>query len=375
MAKKNVNPFVCQGYIGPDFFCDRVDETKRMSKTLYNGRNITLISPRRLGKTGLIWHTFHHIKAENKDAVCIYIDIFPTKDQTDLVRMLGTAVMNEAFSQGRLFGRKALNVLGSLRPMLGIDQMTGMPTVTLGLDSARSDMNLKDIFNYLNNMGREVFIAIDEFQQITEYPEKGIEALLRSHIQFLNNVHFVFSGSKQHLMSEMFLSPKRPFFQSTDLMNLNPIGEAAYYDFANHFFEANKGSLDTDVFHNLYQLFDGYTWYIQTILNHLYSKTSRVIGQEQLNQAILSVMESKIPQYETLVQFLTANQFTVLQAIAKAGKVEQPLGKEFAKQYKLPSTSSTKASLDTLVEKELVYRQADGYIVYDRFLDLWLKRL
>lgn len=68
MARKNVNPFACQGYIGPEYFCDRENETKMLAKTLYNGRNVTLISPRRLGKTGLILHTFAQIKAKNRDA-------------------------------------------------------------------------------------------------------------------------------------------------------------------------------------------------------------------------------------------------------------------------------------------------------------------
>lgn len=72
MKKKIVNPFICQGYESPEFFCGREEETKTVMSTLYNGRNITLISPRRLGKTGLIWNVFHKIKSENKDAICIY---------------------------------------------------------------------------------------------------------------------------------------------------------------------------------------------------------------------------------------------------------------------------------------------------------------
>ena len=67
------NPFVYQGYEGPEYFCDREQETKNMISALNNGRNLTLISPRKIGKTGLINHTFYQIKKENKEAVCIYI--------------------------------------------------------------------------------------------------------------------------------------------------------------------------------------------------------------------------------------------------------------------------------------------------------------
>lgn len=375
MARKNVNPFACQGYIGPEFFCDREKETKMLAKTLYNGRNVTLISPRRLGKTGLILHTFSQIKAENRDAVCIYIDIFPTKNQSELTRMMGEAVLNEAMSKGRQLGKRVLSMLGSLRPMLGVDQLTGAPNVTIAVDPAQSEMTLRSIFDYMKRQQKEFFVAIDEFQQINNYPETGTEALLRSYIQFAPNIHFIFSGSKQHLMAEMFVSPQRPFYQSTELMNLTPLDEQVYYDFANHFFSARGGSLDREVFHELFSSFDGYTWYIQTILNRMYETFRTVKSVTQLNETILAVVESKAPQYESLVQFLTGNQFSLLRAIAIEGLVEQPLGKEFIKKYRLSGASSVKTSLDMLIDKELAYRQPNGYIVYDRFLAQWLRRL
>lgn len=375
MSDKIANPFVCQGYESPRYFCDREEETKNILNTLYNGRNITLISPRRLGKTGLIWNAFHHIQTENKDAPCLHVDIFPTQSQHEFVDMLGSAVLNNALSRGKAFGKKVMKFLGALRPVVGIDHMTGFPNVTLNTDPAQAEMSLKSIFSLLGNLEREVFVAIDEFQQINEYPEGGTEALLRSHIQFLRNVHFIFSGSKQHLMSEMFLSPKRPFYQSTDILNLMPLDEEVYYGFANAFFKGKGGHLDRDFFHELYSTFDGYTWYIQSVLNRLYEGGKKADSVELLRGTILSVTESKAPQYEYLTQMLTGNQFAVLRAIAKKGVAKEPTGKEFLKKYKLPSSSSVKTALEMLVDKELVYRLPVGYIVYDRFLGIWLRRL
>ena len=375
MKKKPLNPFICQGYESPKYFCDRKKETKLITSTLYNGRNITLISPRRLGKTGLSWNTFHHIQTDNKDAICIYIDIFPTKNQHEMVNMLGSAVFNAAMSKGKVFGRKILDVLGALRPVVGIDSLTGMPNVTVNIDPAQAEMSIKSIFSHLNRIEKEVFIAIDEFQQITNYPETGTEAMLRSHIQFLQNIHFIFSGSKQHLMSEMFVSPKRPFYQSTDIMNLMPLEENTYYEFANGFFKDKGGVLNEEVFHELYTTFDGYTWYIQSVLNRLYENYRKVESVEQLRGTILAITESKAPQYESLAQLLTENQFALLKAIAKDGIATEPTGKEFLKKHNLSSASSMKTALESLSDKELIYKQNNGYIVYDRFLGIWLSRL
>ena len=375
MKKNNANPFICQGYDSPKYFCDREEETKKMLSSLNNGRNITLISPRRLGKTGMILHLFHNIQSENKDALCLYIDIFPTQNQHEFVNIIGASVLNNALSRGKVFGKKVVKYLGALRPVVGIDQLTGLPNVTVNTDPSQTEMSLKSSFSLLKNMDKEVFIAIDEFQQITEYPERGTEALLRSHIQFMPNVHFIFSGSKQHIMSEMFLSPQRPFYQSTDIMNLLPLEEETYYQFAKGFFEDKGGNLDREVFRELYGTFDGYTWYIQSVLNRLYENYRTVDAVEQLRNTILLVIESKVPQYEYLAQMLTTNQFAVIRAIAREGLVAEPTGKDFLKKYKLPGASSVKTVLETLTEKELLYRLPNGYIVYDRFFGIWLSRL
>lgn len=374
MAKNIKNPFIYQGYEGPEYFCDRIAETEKLSSSLYNGRNVTLISPRRIGKTGLIKNTFHHINVTQKDALCLYIDIFATKNQHDFVSLFGTAIIDEMMSKGKSPKKRAMDFFSSWRPVFSIDPLTGSPTVSISIEPKETEMTLKNIFAYLKSLEKDVFIAIDEFQQIAEYPEKGMEALLRSHIQFAQNVHFVFSGSKAHLMSEMFVSPKRPLFQSTALMNLHPIHEEIYYDFAQQFFAKKKGELNREVFGELYRRFEGYTWYMQAILNRLYEEHKSVRTIEQLNEAIRSMLTEKAPQYESLAQFLTPNQLSLLQAIAQESKVKQPTSKDFIKSHNLSGASSIQLSLEQLVNKELVYRQPDGYVVYDRFLEMWLRR-
>ncbi len=369
------NPFVYQGYEGPEYFCDREEEVKNIISALDNGRNLTLISPRKIGKTGLINHTFHQIKKENKDAICIYVDIFSTKNLLEFVETLCNAVIEDALDREKSFGSKVMDFFKGLRPTITPDFMTGMPTVSVSVVPVQAEHTLKGIFTHLNDLNKPVYLAIDEFQQIAEYPEKGTEAMLRSYIQFIHHVKFVFSGSKKHLMEEMFCAPNRPFFQSTQLMNLEPLKEETYYEFAKKFFEAKKGSLSQDVFHDIYQRFDGYTWYLQAILNRLYEQGKKVETNQQAVEAILFHVNTLAPHYQMLVSFLTDNQFSLLKAIAHADVVEQPLGNEFIKRFDLPSASSVKSALKILVDKDLVYQSAKGYIVYDRFLGLWLKRL
>lgn len=372
-TKELENPFVYKGYDGPTYFCDREKETENLISALKNGRNITLLSPRKIGKTGLIKHAFNRISSTEKDTVCIYVDIFSTQNLHDFVQVLGAAIVDEALRREKSLMSKVLDAFKAWRPVVTVDVLTGMPSLSLNIDSTSDEYTLKSIFDYLKSSKKKVYVAIDEFQQVAYYPEKGTEALLRSHVQF-SNAGFIFSGSRQHLMAEMFNSPQRPFYQSTEFMNLQPIPEDAYYEFASRFFEAKKGSLSQEVFHDIYQRFDGYTWYIQLMMNRLYEGNKRITELHQATDAIIAVLATLTPQYEMLMTFLTSNQVNLLKAIAKEGKVEQPQSNEFVKRNDLPGPSSVKAALDVLVDKELVYTQPDGYIIYDRLLNLWLQR-
>lgn len=369
------NPFIYQGYESPKYFCDREVETKTLLSHLKNGRNVTLISPRRIGKTGLIKNTFYHLKEQEKDATCLYIDIFATKNLHDFVELLGVMVINEIVRKNASFIEKTISFFSALRPVLSMDPLTGEPSVSITVEPSKEDITIQSIFNYLNDSEQEVYIAIDEFQQIAEYPEKGTEALLRSYIQFAQHVHFIFSGSKFHLMAEIFGSPKHPFYQSTEMMGLKPLDSDVYYDFSLQFFKEKGGNIEKDIFEYLYNMFEGHTWYIQCIMNRLYEANTNVESIEQVNAAILSILAGREPQFESLSQFFTNNQFSLLKAIAKEGIVAQPTAGRFIKSHNLSGASSTKAALKVLEDKELVYRKPEGYIIYDRFMDLWLKRL
>jgi AAA+ ATPase superfamily predicted ATPase len=379
MAKKTNtqlrNPFVYQGYVSPDYFCDRIVETEELIGNLQNGRNTVLISPRRIGKTGLIKNAFHKLKEIEKDATCIYVDIFSTKNQQEFVQVLGSAITQDVLSRGQRAMKNLLEFFGSWRPVFGQDPYTGTPTISISIEPSQSTVSLKSIFDYLSLSKREVYIAIDEFQQITKYPETGIEALLRSHIQFIPNAHFVFSGSKRRLMTQIFNSPERPFYQSTVSMGLEPLHEEIYYDFTRRFFEAKKGSFSQEMFHHVYHRFDGVTRSIQLMLNRLYETEKIVCSDAQINEAILHIVNQSSMQYEELINLLTDNQLSLMKAIAQEGCVVSPQGDEFIKRYNLPSASSIKTALDVLLDKDLVYRTQTGYIIYDHFLAVWLRRL
>ena len=151
--------------------------------------------------------------------------------------------------------------------------------MTIDVAPAEEESTLKEIFDYLGSSEKRSNVAIDEFQQITEYQEKGVEALLRSYVQFLPNVNFIFAGSKQHLMQEMFTSSKRLFYQSTQPLAIGPIPRDEYARFATALFAGRNLKLPDEAFHSIYEKYEGHTWYVQCLLNRLYGYNRNVDRQ------------------------------------------------------------------------------------------------
>lgn len=369
------NPFVVYGYVAPCYFCDREEETEKILSALSNGCNVTLIAPRRMGKTGLIKNVFYLMRKRQEDVACFYMDIFATRDLPSFVRLLAETILGQLDTLSESVLYKLTGFFRSCRPVVSADELTGVPTVSLDFVPDKSQQTLKEIFDYMAASGKKCCLAIDEFQQIASYPEKGAEALLRSYIQFLPNVHFIFAGSSQYLMSEMFTSAKRPFYQSTQLMALREITEESYYQFASAFFEAKGTSLAKDVFDWAYRRFDGHTWYMQALLNRLYEQRAPITDIRQAETVLVHLLEENTPVYQNLIALLTDNQLMLMRAIAKEGVVIYPNSGEFIKRYGLKTPSSVSTALKSLLEKGLVYKSSAGYIVYDRFMGLWLQTL
>lgn len=372
MARLN-NPFVVYGYKGPEYFCDRVAESNKICSALRNERNVTLVSPRRMGKTGLIHHVFNKMETEDKDCKCFYIDIFATKNIEQFVQTLGSAVIGklDSFSQSAL--RKIQEFFSAWRPAVTFDQLTGQPTVTLDIKQNEGKESLKQIFEYMKMSGKRCYIAIDEFQQIQNYSERGLEALLRSYIQFLPNVYFIFSGSHQHMMEEMFLSANRPFFQSSMVMSLGCIDFEEYMQFANRMIEGQNRIIGQETFQRIYDFAGGITWYVQAILHGIYEHPDRIVDNTLVDDVVKELVEEQSATFQNYCAWLTDNQYALLKAIAYEKSVKSPLAQQFIHTHHLPATSSVKTALRTLEDKMLVSRSAnDGYSVSDKLFALWL---
>ena len=372
MAK--MNPFITNGYVSPVYFCDRRQETETLMRYVANGNNIALISPRRLGKTGLIEHCFHQ-QAIADDYHTFLIDIYATKNLQEFVFELGKSILNTLKSQGRKTWEFFLQCLSSLRTGISFD-FSGTPVWNLEMGDVKTPaVTLDEIFRYLSHADRPCIIAIDEFQVIAKYPEKNVEALLRTHIQHCPNATFIYAGSQRRMMGEIFTSPSRPFYQSTAVMGLNPIDLQNYTGFIRHHFNANGKGITDETIEAVYRRFEGITWYIQFMANSLYAMTApgETCTPDKVGIALSDILSQLNFTYSSLLFQLPPKQKEVLMAICKEGKAREITSSRFLKTYKL-TASSVQGAIKGLLDKDFITSELGEYSVYDKFFEEWLRR-
>lgn len=370
------NPFIIEGYVSEKYFCDRTKETQLLGEHIANGRNVVLIAKRRMGKSGLI-HNLFCKKEISETYHTFYIDLYETKNMDELVFEMAKNILSVLKTKGRKAWESFLSIMVSLQHTITFNS-DGMPVWSLKIgDIKHPDTTLDEIFLYLNTSSTPCIVALDEFQVIAEYPDKKVEAALRTRIQNCHNARFIYSGSYLHTMTQMFVSPSRPFYNSCVIMGLDPIDKDIYFDFANNHFANNAQSISSEAFSYLYDKFNGVTWYIQYVLNILYSlRTDEItFSKENVERAVMEILKRNNFVYSSLLFMMTSKQKQLLYAIATEGAVTGIMAKDFLHKYSL-SSSTVQTALKALTERDLITRTDDArnaYIIYDKFFSLWLK--
>ena len=371
---RDVNPFVVTGKIEPKYFCDRVVESARLVKSITNSNNLVLISPRRMGKTGLI--RFCYDKEEIRDNYyCFFIDILHTTGLREFIHLLGKEIYETLQPRSKKMAKLFLQTLKSINGKFGFDISTGLPDFSIALgDIEQPTYVLEEIFKYLESADKPCIVAIDEFQQIAKYPEKNVEALLRSHIQKSGNCHFIYAGSERHMMQQMFLSSKHPFYRSADMLELKEIAREVYIPFVVKNFKKFGKSITEEIVGAVYDFFRGHTFYIQKTFNESFADTPE--GGSCTMEIVRTAITALIDSYDTIFREILSNipekQKELLYAVALDGEASAITSAAFIRKHSLSSASSVQSAVKKLLEKDLITENGKIYAVSDKFLGIWI---
>ena len=375
------NPFYITGIVPEPYFCDREKETAWMVRTLENRAHILLTSPRRMGKTQLIRHVFEHPSIKD-NCYTFYTDIYPTTSLHEFVLFLSKEIYSVLVPKGKAALDTFLAALHSLAGSLGYDPFTNTPKFDIKLGDIHSpELTLEEVFVYLEHADKPCIFAIDEFQQISEYPEKNVEALLRAHIQKMNNCLFIYAGSNRHILENMFNSAAKPFYNSAEQTYLDCIPKDIYMLFTREQFDNVGRKISAAAAALAYDLFEGHTYYVHNVLHNAfaYLNPDKEVDEADIHNTLNDLLEDKGRAFASVMNQLNYQQKETLIAIAKEGKARGVTSVAFVKKHALKSPSSVQYAIKTLLDKQLLTYENDGkvkvYCIADRFMEKWICKI
>ena len=370
-----MNPFLINNYLSPEYFCDRENETEILINNINNQTNTSFFAQRRIGKTGLIHHVFFQLK--NKEVACIYMDIYATQNLKDLSNQLANSIY-KLFPENKAIGKRFWEAIKLLRPVISINEITGNPELSLDItQNQQFERTIVQLLEFLDQQNIKIVLAIDEFQQILSYPEKNVEALLRTVIQQLKNVNFIFCGSNQKMMHQIFNNAKRPFYASTKSINLQKIKSEFYATFIKKHFESNRFVISDEAILVILNLSSNHTFFTQQLCHELYAFEEKNIQKELVNQVLNQILNENEGVYYQYRSLLTLSQWKILKAIAIEEKVERPYAQKFVNEHQLGTAANVRRGIKSLLDKEVIFYHAavnqPYYEVQDKFLMRWLQ--
>lgn len=378
------NPFYYNLIDVPDrYFCDRAKETETISNLLLNGNNIVLKSPRRLGKSSLILHVLRQKPFSDRYNV-IFADIYSTRNRSDLTRTFKAAVLGCRTIRNRKRLACAAPAKTTYSTVLKLPVLARL-TETREYGAAPSTKEeLGAIFEFLESTPRPNIVVFDEFQQTAGYRDEAgnseaeeTEAVIRSHTQRATNTRFIFSGSSRHMLTAMFESPDRPFYNSARPLTLDIIPEGTYADFCTDQFAARGRTLEREAALFVHSLFCGNTCRMQMAMNSLFQNTPRGAAADRTDaeRAVKAILTERADDYRVFLRGLKQSQERLLRCIAEQGLAGELTSAAMRTQYGLPAPSTVKGLLDGFTDenRRLVSEIAPGiYALDDTYLELHL---
>ncbi len=371
-----INPFILTNRIPDKYFCDREVETNKLISCIENQENVVLTAQRRIGKTGLINHCFDD-KSISNNYYTISLDILHTASLREMVQDLGNVAFKAVAKRSDRMLKIFSSVLKSVSASFGYDPLTATPTFDIRLGAIdQPSFTLDEIFEFLEKADKPCIVAIDEFQQILKYPEKNIEEILRGKIQRLVNTHFIFAGSERRIMSEMFFSEKRPFYQSATSIMLEPIQKDKYVAFAEKQFSESEMLIDPVAITYAYDLFEGITMHVHRVLHDAYAATCEheKFSLEDMKLLCKSYVQECGYRLKEMMGNISESQKELLYAISEERQATSITSSAFVKKHHLKSASSAQSAAKKLVSADLITKTGNVYTVSDPMLRIWIEQ-
>ena len=358
------NPFKFGTIVDDPYFTDRISEIKKVRSVISSQNHLIIISPRRFGKSSLITKV-----AGELERPVISIDLQLITSPADL----SAQVLKRIY---RIFPfEKIKQYIQHFRviPSVSLNPVTNQVDVTFIPESAQVPM-LEDVLNLLDKLSTEkkkLLVIFDEFQETKRiHPE--LLNQLRAILQYHTMVNYVFLGSQESLIREIFEKKKSPFYHFGMILQLAKIPEKDFAEYLENGFTGltnKKVSLAREIL----DCTKCHPYYTQQLAFMVWDKISLYPDHENpVNASINDLIAMHDIDYERLWMVLNRTDRKLIIGLSSSGKT--PLSEAFYRQYNIGASSTAFSSLKRLVENGYIIKTGNKYEIDDPFFELWLKQ-
>jgi hypothetical protein len=368
------NPFAFSNYVTGESFCNRKRELSELLKYIKGSQNVLLFSHRRYGKSSLIRQVFRNIKEKELDIGVMYVELYGTISEKDFITRT-FHVLNQLESNFEKLLKSVSKVLKNIRLNLSIDSATGSTSVSPSFEAVNEKIILEELMNILSKYSqrRKLVIAFDEFQEIASYTEEGFEKRLRSFIQQHSNICYIFSGSQQHLITEMFSSNNRAFYKLADSFPLDKIETKHYIPWVQNLFSRKNVQFPAEIIEDIVARFENHPMYIQNFLFHLWDEPEeKGFSPEIIDRIENTITEKRNLEYSVLWETLSINQKKTLKLILLNNGANL-FNTDSLKSVNLKTGSLVTKTLSSLMKKEIIVK-SEIYMIQDIVFKKWLQK-
>jgi len=368
------NPFAYSNYVTGDSFCNRKQEIVAMLRYIKGSQNVLLYSHRRYGKSSLIRQIFGEIKRKNLKIGAMHVELYGTISEKDFITKTFQS-LNQLESNFERLLQSVNTALRSIRLNLSIDPATGGTSIAPSFEAVNEKIVLEELMNILSKYSQKhkLVIAFDEFQEVANYTEAGFEKRLRSFIQQHSNICYIFSGSQQHLITEMFNSNNRAFYKLAESFPLGKIETKDYIPWIQNLFSRKNVQLSAKLIETIIETFENHPMYIQNFLFHLWEEPAkRGFSPEVISKIEGAIVEKRSLEYSVLWETLSINQKKTLKLIL-VNDGSNLYNADALKSVNLKTASLVTKALSSLIKKEIIVKNGI-YLIQDIVFKKWLQK-
>lgn len=356
------NPFKFGSVVDGPYFTDREDELERIASYIKGENHLILISPRRFGKTSLIRKVVNESKRKY-----IFLDIQIVLSVEDFASQLLKRIY-------RIFPfQKLKGYIKSFRiiPVVNINPVTLEPEISFK-SGLRELTPLEDVLNLLEKLGsdkKKILVVLDEFQDIFRI-DSILDRFLRSVMQNQRHINYIFMGSSESMIREIFEKKSSSFYRFGTLMTLGKIDRDRFKSFLEEKF-SDCTDMGKELSEKILGITESHPYYTQQLASTVWELIVRSgFSANIVETAANEIVQSHDNDYERLWNNFNRTDMMVLNGMSASDI--SPLSDEFSRLFGTGASSTVFSALQRLTQKGILLKQGSVYSIDDPFFTRWI---